>query len=110
MIKVDVKPTYVSVRVKKHLTQLRFEEEVLVEGCTIQRSQITGELVIKCKKLKPNYVMANVIKRQKDKEIQERMEAKKRKKDEEEKIKRLIERQDKKNALITEAKQEEEKE
>ncbi len=35
LIKVDIKPTYVSVRVKTNLTQLRFEEEVLVEGASI---------------------------------------------------------------------------
>ena len=38
--------------------------------------------------------MANAIKRDKDREIKERQEIEKRKKDEDEKIKRLIEKQE----------------
>jgi protein TilB len=96
LIEVDIKPTYVSVRVKKHLTQLRFEEEVILEGATIKRSQLTGELVIRAKKLKPNYVIANAIKRDEDKKIKERVEKKRRQKEEDEKILRLIEQQEQK--------------
>jgi protein TilB len=58
-------PWYVSVRIKSKLTQLRFNEEVVTDGAIIQRSQITGELLIKVKKLTPNHVVSNIIKKEK---------------------------------------------
>lgn len=47
-IKVDLNPQYVRVEAKGKLTQLKFSHEIKVEKSTIQRSQTTGHLVIKC--------------------------------------------------------------
>jgi len=65
---------------------------VVTEGAVIQRSQITGELLVKVKKLTPNHVIANVIKREKEKKIKEKKEKEKKKRQEDEKIKLLIEK------------------
>ena len=42
----DLQPQYVRVDVKGKVTQIRFDEEILVERSTIQRSTTTGWLCI----------------------------------------------------------------
>jgi protein TilB len=46
-IKVDLNPQYVRIEAKDKVTQLRFDNEILIEKATIQRSQTTGHLLIK---------------------------------------------------------------
>jgi protein TilB len=47
-VMVDLNPQYVRVIAKDKVTQLKFTYEIVVEKSTIQRSQTTGVLVIKC--------------------------------------------------------------
>lgn len=49
---VNIDPKWVSVRVKGKLTQMRLNEEIITSESTVERSQITGILTIKMKKLK----------------------------------------------------------
>ena len=46
-IKVDLNPNYVRVDVKGKITQWRFDNDIIVEKATVQRSTTTGELEIK---------------------------------------------------------------
>ena len=46
MLNVDLQPTFVRVDVKGKVTQIRFDEEILVERSQVQRSQTTGWLCI----------------------------------------------------------------
>lgn len=48
LITVDLNPKYIRVNVKGKITQIKFFEDILVEKSKIQRSQITGALVVKC--------------------------------------------------------------
>ena len=51
LLNVDVQPTYVRVEVKDKVTQLLWpEDEVITSKAKIQRSQITGWLMITCPK------------------------------------------------------------
>jgi len=50
LLDVNLEPEYVRVLVKDKVTQLSFPEEILVERSTVQRSQITGHLVVCCPK------------------------------------------------------------
>ena len=45
-LNVDLQPQYVRVDVKGKITQVRFDEEILVERSSVQRSQTTGWLCI----------------------------------------------------------------
>jgi protein TilB len=49
-IVAQVYPNFVSVRVLTKLTQLRLFEEVIPEGSKIQRSEITGDLIMTMRK------------------------------------------------------------
>jgi protein TilB len=51
---VNVNPTYISVRIKGKLTQLRLDEEVYSDKSIIKRSEITGELVVIMPKVNVN--------------------------------------------------------
>lgn len=51
---VNLNPNWVSVRIKKQLTQIKFGEEIIVHESKSERSQITGSLLIKMKKLHPH--------------------------------------------------------
>ena len=46
LVNVDLHPTYVRLDIKGKFTQLKFEEEILVDKSKIQRSQTTGGLLI----------------------------------------------------------------
>nr|XP_016923747.1 protein tilB isoform X1 [Drosophila suzukii] len=54
LIDVDVQTTYTRVTVKKKIFQIAYSEEVKPEESTVLRSQITGHLTVKLKKLKIN--------------------------------------------------------
>ena len=45
-LNVDLQPQYVRVDVKGKVTQIRFDEDILVEQSTVQRSMTTGWLCI----------------------------------------------------------------
>lgn len=45
-LNVDVQPTYVRVEVKGKVTQIRLDDEILVERSQVQRSTTTGWLCI----------------------------------------------------------------
>lgn len=64
-VNVQLFPTFVSVRIKGKLTQLRLDEEILVDKSTIQRSTTTGELLITMPKLSPNTILKKMVDRQK---------------------------------------------
>ncbi|XP_017073582.1 protein tilB-like [Drosophila eugracilis] len=57
LIDVDVQPIYTRVTVKKKIFQISYNEEVKPDQSTIQRSQITGHLMIKLKKLNVNELL-----------------------------------------------------
>ena len=57
-LNVDLQPTYVRVDVKGKITQIRFDEEILVERSTIQRSQTTGWLCITMPKVNCDMIAA----------------------------------------------------
>ncbi|XP_016956393.1 protein tilB [Drosophila biarmipes] len=54
LIAVDVQPLYTRVTVKKKIFQIAYSEEVKPSESTVQRSQITGHLMVKLKKLRVN--------------------------------------------------------
>eukprot|EP00828_Plagiopyla_frontata_P043733 TRINITY_DN6942_c0_g1_i1.p2 TRINITY_DN6942_c0_g1~~TRINITY_DN6942_c0_g1_i1.p2 ORF type:complete len:194 (+),score=55.53 TRINITY_DN6942_c0_g1_i1:451-1032(+) len=83
LTQAELFPYYVSVRVKGKLTQLKLNEEVVVEQSSIQRSQVTGILTFKMKKLNYNDVLSNYIEREKKEKAQEQKDK------EEEKVKKL---------------------
>lgn len=45
-LNVDLQPQYVRVDIKGKITQIRFDEDILVERSSIQRSTTTGWLCI----------------------------------------------------------------
>lgn len=51
MIDVDIQPNYVRVTIKGKILQICLMEEIYVDKCSCQRSQITGHLVIKMPKM-----------------------------------------------------------
>ena len=81
LLEVNLFPFFVSVRVKGKLTQVKMWEEVLVEGSEIKRSSTTGELLIKMRKVKPNYPLASYLQREEEQK-REAEEKDKNKKDE----------------------------
>jgi protein TilB len=52
-LNVNVSPTWVSIRIRGKLTQLRLSEEVIVSESKTERSQLTGMLTVTMKKLTP---------------------------------------------------------
>jgi len=62
LVDVNLQPKLVSVRIKGKLTQLRLADEILVEKSTIQRSTVTGILLIKMPKASPNNTMVSLHK------------------------------------------------
>lgn len=68
-IKVDLNPLYIRVDVKGKITQWKFEHEIVLEDAIIQRSQITGFLLIKAKMLSgKNKINKNDMLKDMDKE------------------------------------------
>ncbi|XP_055919130.1 protein tilB [Eupeodes corollae] len=50
-LEVDLQPKYIRVRIKGKVFQLALPEEITTSAAIVQRSQITGELLIKAPKL-----------------------------------------------------------
>lgn len=63
LIQVNVNPTYISVRIKGKLTQLRLDEEVYSDKSIIKRSEITGELVVTMPKVNVNQILKSITER-----------------------------------------------
>lgn len=85
-IDVNLYERFVSVRVKTKLTQMRTFEEIIPDASKVQRSEITGELVITMRKKIPDETMRGMLKRNKEEEIKKMTEdqkEKERKKEEE---------------------------
>ncbi|KAH8419800.1 hypothetical protein KR009_002711, partial [Drosophila setifemur] len=57
LIDVDVQTNYTRVTVKKKIFQIAYNEEVKPDASIVQRSQITGHLLITLKKLKVNELL-----------------------------------------------------
>ena len=82
-IKVDLNPNYVRVDVNGKITQWRFDNDIIVEKATVQRSTTTGDLEIKAP-------MAFVKPRlDKIKKMEENKKALEMQKKEEERLKKL---------------------
>ena len=82
-IKVDLNPNYVRIEVKGKITQWRFDNDIIVEKATVQRSTTTGILEIKAP-------MAYIKPREdKIKKMEENKKALEIQKKEEERLKRL---------------------
>ena len=82
-IKVDLNPNYVRIDVKGKITQWRFDNDIIVEKATVQRSTTTGILEIKAP-------MAYIKPREdKIKKMEENKKALEIQKKEEERLKRL---------------------
>ena len=75
-MEVNINPKWISVRIKKQLTQLRLTEEVIVHESKSERSKITGELMVKMKKLNPHEFLRNNKKKEADKLKKEEEEKK----------------------------------
>jgi len=54
LVDVNLEPKLVSIRIKGKLTQLRLNDEILVEKSQIQRSAVTGILHVKMPRVNPN--------------------------------------------------------
>ena len=59
-MEVNINPKWVSVRIKKQLTQLRLTEEIIVHESKSERSKITGELRLTLKKLNSHEFLRRV--------------------------------------------------
>ena len=84
---VNINPKWVSVKVKNKLIQLKLTEEIVIHESKTERSQITGYLVIKMKKLNSLEFLRKNQENEKRKKKQE--EEAKKKAQEEEKAKRM---------------------
>jgi len=96
LLTVNVYDFYVSVRVIKKLTQLRLFEEVIPDASKIQRSELTGELVITMRKKESDEQLRNLVNAEKEKKLREMKEHEKaeyeKKKVEEERLKALYDK------------------
>ena len=104
LVNVDLHPNYVRLDIKGKITQLKFDEEVLVDKSKIQRSQTTGGLLLTMPKASiTEYEAKNM-----------RMMKKKDEKDQEDKLKALEKAQkegiEKQKELAREFKRNEEEE
>jgi protein TilB len=69
---IDLQPLYVRCDIKGKITQLVFEEEILVERSTVQRSQTTGSLCLTMPKARINEIQARNMKYAKQREEREK--------------------------------------
>jgi flagellar motor switch protein FliM len=65
---IDLQPLYVRCNIKGKITQLVFEEEILVERSSVQRSQTTGALKLTMPKARINEIQARNMKYAKQRE------------------------------------------
>ena len=71
LVNVDLHPLYVRLDIKGKITQLKFEEEILVDKSKIQRSQTTGALLLTMPKASITEFEAKNMRMQKVKEEKE---------------------------------------
>jgi len=67
LIDLNLQPKLVSLRIKGKLTQLKLNDEILVEKSEIQRSQLTGKLHIRMPKASINSSVIHLKKREEEK-------------------------------------------
>lgn len=68
LVKVEIYPFFISIRIKDKLTQIKTWNEVRTTPVSLQRSTTTGELMIKLEKIDFDQVLANKMKKE-DKKI-----------------------------------------
>ena len=68
LVNVDLHPLYVRLDIKGKITQLKFDEEILVDKSKIQRSQTTGSLLLTMPKASISELEAKNMRIQKAKE------------------------------------------
>jgi protein TilB len=71
LVDVDLHPVYVRLDIKGKVTQLKFDEEILVDKSKVQRSQTTGALLLTMPKASITEVEARNMRIQKMKEEKE---------------------------------------
>lgn len=69
LIKTEIYPNFISVRIREKLTQVKLWEEVFVEPIKLQRSSNTGELFVKLKKCKENIILSRMKERENKKKF-----------------------------------------
>ena len=67
-LNVDLQPTYVRVDVKGKITQIRFDEDILTDQSSVQRSTTSGWLCITMPKAQIDAIRAQQIKSETHKE------------------------------------------
>ena len=68
-LNVDLQPTYCRVDIKGKITQIRFDEEILTERSTVQRSTTTGWLCITMPKADYDELRAQIRRNKEDREM-----------------------------------------
>lgn len=74
MLNVDVQPNYVRVEVKEKVTQIPWPDEVMVDTCSIQRSQTTGALCVTATKVNCDVILMKTEQQKKWKEERKKRE------------------------------------
>ena len=95
-LEVNINPSWLSVRIKKQLTQLRLGEEIVVSESRSERSQLTGELKLTLRKLKSHEFLRVTKEKEKAKAKLEAEEKKKVEKEERERTQRLCDEYERK--------------
>jgi len=71
LIDLNLQPKVVSIRIKGKLTQLKLNDEILVEKSEIQRSQLTGKLHIRMPKISVNSTVIHLKRQEEEKKSQD---------------------------------------
>ena len=61
-LNVDLQPQFIRVEVKGKVTQIRFDEDILIERSTVQRSTTTGWLCVTMPRVNADMIQAQQIK------------------------------------------------
>ena len=78
LVNVDLNPEYVRIEIKGKITQLKFDEEILVDKSKTQRSTITGALVITMPRANLTELEARNLKlkqKQSEKQVEDKLKA-----------------------------------
>ena len=97
LINVDLNPMYVRIDVKGKITQVKFDEEIIVEKSKVQRSTTTGALQLICPKLNFDHSI-NQRKKKTAKEVKK--EKKEEKKQEPIRLEHLLKKGEKEEELM----------
>jgi len=71
LIDLNLQPKVISIRIKGKLTQLKLNDEILVEKSEIQRSQLTGKLHIRMPKISVNSTVIHLKRQEEEKKSQD---------------------------------------